>query len=102
MPEVTDQTRALLIALMLEGVMVTRKTNLTFAVFQRTELSLRDRANVLIEFDAWEQQHLDAARTSEERLTLWDETQNAGRLANLMGQIPSAAPDRLSARATRG
>jgi hypothetical protein len=80
--------------------MVARKTNLTFAVFQRTELSLRDRANVLIEFDAWEQQHLDAARTSEERLTIWDETQNAGRLAMMMDghENRSATPDRLSAR----
>ena len=83
--------------------MVARKTNLTFAVFQRTELSLRDRANVLIEFDAWEQQHLDAARTSEERLTIWDETQNAARLANLMNEHEtlSATPDPLSASAAR-
>jgi len=66
--------------------MVARKTNLTFAVFQRSELSLMDRAKVLVEFDAWEQQHLDAARTSEERLNIWDETRNAGRLANLMNE----------------
>ena len=89
---------------MLEGVMVTRKTNLTFAVFQRTELSLRDRANVLIEFDAWEQQHLDAARTSEERLNIWDETQNAARLANLMNkhETLSAALHRSLPRAATG
>ena len=82
--------------------MLARKANLTFAIFQRPELSPIERAKAMTEFDSWEQQNLDAARTSEERLTLWDETQNAGRLANLMGQIPSAAPDRLSARAARG
>ena len=82
----TDQTRALLLALVLEGIMVARKTNLTFAVFQRSELSLMDRAKLLIEFDAWEQQHLDAAKTSEERLNIWDETQNAARLLNLMNE----------------
>jgi hypothetical protein len=90
--------------LVLEGIMVATKTNLTFAVFQRSELSLIDRAKLLIEFDAWEQQHLDAARTSEERLNIWDETQNAARLANLMNkhETLSAAPHRLSARAATG
>jgi hypothetical protein len=89
---------------MLEGIMVARKTNLTFAVFRRSELSLMDRAKVLIEFDAWEQQHLDAARTSEERLNIWDETQNAGQLANLMNEHEtlSAVLHRSLVRAARG
>lgn len=83
--------------------MVRRKTNLTFAVFQRSELSLMDRAKALTEFDAWEQQHLDAARTSEERLTIWDETENASRLAMVMDERDTlnATADRLSARAAR-
>jgi hypothetical protein len=63
-----------------------------------------DRAKVLIEFDAWEQQHLDAARTSEERLNIWDETQNAGQLANLMNEHEtlSAVLHRSVVRAARG
>jgi hypothetical protein len=83
--------------------MAARKTNLTFAVFQRPGLSPMERAEAMTEFEAWEQQHLDAARTSEERLTLWDETQNAARLANLTDEHEtlSAVPDHLSARAAR-
>ncbi len=63
-----------------------------------------DRAKLLIEFDAWEQQHFDAARTSEERLNIWDETQNAGQLANLMNEHEtlSAAPHRSLPRAATG
>jgi hypothetical protein len=80
-----------------------RKTNLTFAVFQRSELSPMDRAKAVTEFDAWEQQHCDAAGTSEQRLAIWDETQNASRLATMSDERESrsATPDRLSARAAR-
>jgi len=63
-----------------------------------------ERAKVVTQFDAWEQQHLYVATTSEERLTIWDETQNASRLAMMMDERESlsATRDRLSASAARG
>jgi hypothetical protein len=79
-----------------------QQTDLTFAVFQRSELSIVELAATMVKFEAWEQQNLGAAKTSEERLTLWDDTHNGGRLAGIVQENNHVASRRLRAMVSRG
>jgi hypothetical protein len=62
---------------------VANKTNLTLAVFERTAQSRFDLAGMIARFDLWEKRNLGVAESSEERLRLWDQTQNNGRLSTI-------------------
>jgi hypothetical protein len=61
--------------------MAANRKNLTFDVFERSAQSRIVLAGTIARFDLWEERNLGVAETSEERLRLWDETQNDGRLS---------------------
>lgn len=61
--------------------MVTNTQNLTLAVFESMSHSRVELAGMIARFHVWEERNLGVAETSEERLRLWDETQNHGRLS---------------------
>lgn len=79
-----------------------QKTEITFSVFQRSELSPLEIANTMVEFEAWEQDNLGTAETSEGRLTLWDDTRNGGRLAEISRHDTVVASSRPPAMDSRG
>jgi hypothetical protein len=69
----------------MEKIMTSKhKADITFAVFGRSELSVVELAETMVKFEVWEQQNLGLAETSEERLTVWDHTQNGDRLAGIV------------------
>ena len=61
-----------------------QKTDITFAALLRPELSAVELAVTMMTFEVWERENLGAAKTSEGRLTVWDDTQNGGRLAGIV------------------
>ncbi len=79
-----------------------QKTEITFAVFQRSELSPLEIANTMVEFEAWEKNNLGAAETSEGRLAVWDDAENGGSLAGISQDATLVASSRLRAMLTRG
>jgi hypothetical protein len=78
-----------------------QKPEVTFAVFQRSELSPLEIANIMVKFEAWEQNNLGAAETSEGRLAVWDETQNGSKLAEIFREDILETSSRLRSMFTR-
>jgi hypothetical protein len=79
----------------MEKIMVPKhKVEITFAVFQRVELSPLEIANTMVNFEAWEQDNLGVAETTEGRLTVWDDTLNGGRLAQVSQEENNVASSR--------
>jgi hypothetical protein len=78
------------------------KTDITFAVFARPELSAVELAETMVKFEVWEQQNLGCAKTSEGRLTVWDHMQNGDRLAGIAQENDRVASSRLRAMVSRG
>jgi len=79
-----------------------QKTDITFAVFGRSELSAVELAETMVKFEVWEQQNLGSAETSEGRLTVWDHTQNGDRLAGIVQENDRAPSSRMRAMVSRG
>jgi hypothetical protein len=84
------------------NVALKQKTGVTFAVFLRPELSAVELAVTMMTFEVWERENLGAAKTSEGRLTVWDDTQNGGRLAGIVQENDRVPASRLRAMASRG
>jgi hypothetical protein len=78
-----------------------QKTDITFAVFLRPEISAAELAVTMMKFEVWEHDNLGVAKTSEGRLTVWDETQNGGRLAGILQENNRVQSSRLRAMVSR-
>lgn len=81
---------------------MTQKTEITFAIFGRSELSVVELAETMVKFEVWEQHNLGSAETSEGRLTVWDHTQNGGRLAGIARGNDRVPSSWMRAMASRG
>jgi hypothetical protein len=84
-----------------ENVASKQKTDITFAVFLRPELSAVELAVTMMTFEVWERENLGAAKTSEGRLTVWDDAQNGGRLAGIVQENDRVQSSRLRATVSR-
>jgi len=73
----------------MSGAMNLTKTKLTFAIFQGSGVLPPEIAQALVKFNLWESCNLTLALSSEERLAIWDQTQNGGRLTVIFDKMPS-------------